>query len=380
MDELPSTGVVTADRDGVHGAARPDQPARRGRVGEVQRGAHPGRDDGARDRHPHRLLRHGAGRGRHQPDHDLRGRRRQGPVPGRHRGDSVAFFAMVGFEDSVNMVEEVQEPQKIFPRTMLTGLGVAVIIYMLVAVAVVTVLTPDELADDQRVRGSGAPRGRRQGCPGPPDGPDLPVPRGLRGRQHRPHQHADGQPAALRHGPAGRPARGRWARCRPAAGRRTSASCSPPLLALGLIWFVATAVGLLDRRCPVGHDVAAAARASSPWSTWPAWSCGATRPEGFFRSPGPTPAIAGGAVRLPDRPADLRPRHPRVPDRRSPWSASAWCCGPSPGSPTAASAPRRPGSATSSTWRTTSADVGGPVGGGPPTGHESGGGAPPPYP
>jgi amino acid transporter len=58
---------------------------------------------------------------------------------------SVAFFAMVGFEDSVNMVEECQEPEKIFPRTMLTGLGVAVIIYMLVAVAVVSVLTPTEL-------------------------------------------------------------------------------------------------------------------------------------------------------------------------------------------------------------------------------------------
>ncbi|WP_101524151.1 APC family permease [Nocardioides houyundeii] len=58
---------------------------------------------------------------------------------------SIAFFAMVGFEDSVNMVEECQEPQKIFPRTMLTGLGIAVLIYMLVAVAVVTVLTPSEL-------------------------------------------------------------------------------------------------------------------------------------------------------------------------------------------------------------------------------------------
>ena len=58
---------------------------------------------------------------------------------------SVAFFAMVGFEDSVNMVEEVEEPERIFPRTMLTGLGVAVIIYMLVAVAVVSVLTPTEL-------------------------------------------------------------------------------------------------------------------------------------------------------------------------------------------------------------------------------------------
>ncbi|PVG82770.1 amino acid permease [Nocardioides gansuensis] len=58
---------------------------------------------------------------------------------------SVAFFAMVGFEDSVNMVEETKEPEKIFPRTMLMGLGIAAIIYMLVAVSVVSVLTPDEL-------------------------------------------------------------------------------------------------------------------------------------------------------------------------------------------------------------------------------------------
>jgi amino acid transporter len=59
---------------------------------------------------------------------------------------SIAFFAMVGFEDSVNMVEETKDPEKIFPRTMLTGLGIAVIIYMLVAVSVVTVLTPDQIA------------------------------------------------------------------------------------------------------------------------------------------------------------------------------------------------------------------------------------------
>ena len=58
---------------------------------------------------------------------------------------SVAFFAMVGFEDSVNMVEEVHEPQRIFPRTMLTGLGIAVLIYVLVAISVVAVLTPSEL-------------------------------------------------------------------------------------------------------------------------------------------------------------------------------------------------------------------------------------------
>ena len=60
---------------------------------------------------------------------------------------SIAFFAMVGFEDSVNMVEETKEPEKIFPRTMLTGLGIAVIIYMLVAVSVVTVLTSEQIAN-----------------------------------------------------------------------------------------------------------------------------------------------------------------------------------------------------------------------------------------
>ncbi|MEO6606619.1 MAG: APC family permease [Aeromicrobium sp.] len=58
---------------------------------------------------------------------------------------SIAFFAMVGFEDAVNMVEEVENPRKIFPKVMLTGLGIAVILYMLVAVSVVAVLTSDQI-------------------------------------------------------------------------------------------------------------------------------------------------------------------------------------------------------------------------------------------
>jgi amino acid transporter len=60
---------------------------------------------------------------------------------------SIAFFAMVGFEDSVNMVEETKDPERIFPRIMLTGLGIAVLIYMLVAVSVVAVLSNDQIAD-----------------------------------------------------------------------------------------------------------------------------------------------------------------------------------------------------------------------------------------
>ncbi|MCW2790461.1 MAG: amino acid permease [Aeromicrobium sp.] len=58
---------------------------------------------------------------------------------------SIAFFAMVGFEDAVNMVEEVEEPRRIFPRVMLTGLGIAVVLYMLVAISVVSVLSADQI-------------------------------------------------------------------------------------------------------------------------------------------------------------------------------------------------------------------------------------------
>ena len=47
---------------------------------------------------------------------------------------SLAFFAMVGFEDSVNMAEECHNPPRIFPRAMLIGMAVAATIYVVVAV------------------------------------------------------------------------------------------------------------------------------------------------------------------------------------------------------------------------------------------------------
>lgn len=46
---------------------------------------------------------------------------------------ALAFFAMVGFEDSVNMVEETKDPTAVFPRAMLLGMGAAGVIYVLVA-------------------------------------------------------------------------------------------------------------------------------------------------------------------------------------------------------------------------------------------------------
>src|SRR4029079_6608201 len=58
---------------------------------------------------------------------------------------SLAFFAMVGFEDSVNMAEETKDPVKIFPKIMLLGLSITGVIYVLGASSAVTLVSPDDL-------------------------------------------------------------------------------------------------------------------------------------------------------------------------------------------------------------------------------------------
>ncbi len=60
---------------------------------------------------------------------------------------ALAFFAMVGFEDSVNMAEECKQPTKIFPRAMLIGMGVAGLIYVLVAITSSLLVPADRLAE-----------------------------------------------------------------------------------------------------------------------------------------------------------------------------------------------------------------------------------------
>ena len=60
---------------------------------------------------------------------------------------ALAFFAMVGFEDSVNMAEETHDPSRIFPKVMLTGLGITAVIYVLVSICAVALIPVGELAD-----------------------------------------------------------------------------------------------------------------------------------------------------------------------------------------------------------------------------------------
>jgi len=61
---------------------------------------------------------------------------------------TLAFFAMVGFEDSVNMAEETQDPARIFPKIMLTGLGITGTIYVLVSITAVALVPVGDLTND----------------------------------------------------------------------------------------------------------------------------------------------------------------------------------------------------------------------------------------
>ncbi|WP_245745831.1 APC family permease [Nocardia altamirensis] len=53
---------------------------------------------------------------------------------------TLAFYAMVGFEDSVNMAEECKQPSRIFPKVLLAGLGITAFIYVLVSISAVALV------------------------------------------------------------------------------------------------------------------------------------------------------------------------------------------------------------------------------------------------
>jgi amino acid transporter len=74
---------------------------------------------------------------------------------------TLAFFAMVGFEDSVNMAEETKNPSKIFPKILLTGLLITGLIYVLVSISSITLVAPEQLGEGEtpllKVVQAGAP-------------------------------------------------------------------------------------------------------------------------------------------------------------------------------------------------------------------------------
>ena len=61
-------------------------------------------------------------------------------------GAGLAFFALVGFEDSVNMAEETTDPQRAFPRALFWGVTITGVVYMLVAFFTAAVVPLETLA------------------------------------------------------------------------------------------------------------------------------------------------------------------------------------------------------------------------------------------
>jgi basic amino acid/polyamine antiporter, APA family len=55
-------------------------------------------------------------------------------LPAVIAGAGLAFYAMIGFEDSVNVAEEAREPQRDYPRALFGGLLIAGAVYLAVSV------------------------------------------------------------------------------------------------------------------------------------------------------------------------------------------------------------------------------------------------------
>lgn len=61
-------------------------------------------------------------------------------------GAIIAYYSFVGFETSANMIEEVKEPSKMYPRALFAALGAAGLVYVLVGLASSIALPPEELS------------------------------------------------------------------------------------------------------------------------------------------------------------------------------------------------------------------------------------------
>ncbi len=61
-------------------------------------------------------------------------------------GAFIAFYAFVGFEDIVNVAEEVKRPQRTIPLALILSLLIAMVLYLAIAFTAISVVSPDVLA------------------------------------------------------------------------------------------------------------------------------------------------------------------------------------------------------------------------------------------
>jgi amino acid transporter len=67
-------------------------------------------------------------------------------LPAVMAGAGLAFYALIGFEDSVNVAEEARDPQRAYPRALFGGLLIAGAVYLAVSAIASMAVPTDTLA------------------------------------------------------------------------------------------------------------------------------------------------------------------------------------------------------------------------------------------
>ncbi|SFJ18060.1 APC family permease [Celeribacter neptunius] len=71
-------------------------------------------------------------------------------LPGIGVAATLAFFAFIGFEDIVNMAEEVKRPERTLPIAIIASLGITTLLYVVVTLTAVRVVSLEELGGSER--------------------------------------------------------------------------------------------------------------------------------------------------------------------------------------------------------------------------------------
>lgn len=62
------------------------------------------------------------------------------------QGAALTFYSFIGFEDMINVSEEVKDPKRNFPRAVMGALSIATLIYIAIAITVISVVPYAKLA------------------------------------------------------------------------------------------------------------------------------------------------------------------------------------------------------------------------------------------
>lgn len=71
-------------------------------------------------------------------------------VNGVVSGAALVFFAFIGFDEVITLAEETRDPTRVIPRALIAALVISAALYMAVAVAAVSVIGADALAQSTR--------------------------------------------------------------------------------------------------------------------------------------------------------------------------------------------------------------------------------------